>query len=113
MEISIRDSSLKTATYSGMATVAISAFAASYSSLKSAPLLSVTRTIDVGRLVRLAAPSSSFDGTYTYGIDASSHRIGTCAITSIGEMSPAMKQRPFSCGEEEGGGGRGGGEGGG
>jgi hypothetical protein len=56
------------------------------------PLTSVAgiSTIEVGRLVSPAAPRCCLDGTYTYGTPASSHATGMCAITSIGEMSPAM-----------------------
>lgn len=33
---------------------------------------------------------TSFEGTYMYGISDSSHKMGTCVITSIGEMFPAI-----------------------
>jgi hypothetical protein len=46
----------------------------------------------VGRLVELAAPNDSLDGTKMYATLASSHKMGTCVMTSIGEMSPAMIQ---------------------
>jgi hypothetical protein len=54
------------------------------------------RITDVGRLVHAAAPRSCFDGTYTYGTFFSSQKMGTCDITSIGEMSPAITQIPVS-----------------
>eukprot|EP01018_Ginkgo_biloba_P011592 Gb_26390 [translate_table: standard] len=54
-----------------------------------------TNTQHVGLLVAPAPARSSFDGTYIYGISASSHRIGTCVITSIGEMFPAITHNPF------------------
>jgi hypothetical protein len=33
---------------------------------------------------------TSLDGTYTYGMSASSHRTGTWVMTSIGDMFPAI-----------------------
>mmetsp|Transcript_25047 Transcript_25047/g.58379 ORF Transcript_25047/g.58379 Transcript_25047/m.58379 type:complete len:210 (-) Transcript_25047:2-631(-) len=62
----------------------------------AASLGHVTITMDVGRLVIEAVPSSSLEGTYTYGTVFSSQRIGTCAMTSMGEMSPAITQTPRS-----------------
>jgi len=50
----------------------------------------------VGRLVVAASPRSCFEGTKIYGTSCSSQRIGTCVITSIGDMSPAIMQIPFA-----------------
>lgn len=35
---------------------------------------------------------TSLDGTYTYGMSASSHKIGTWVMTSIGDIFPAITQ---------------------
>ena len=43
----------------------------------------------VGRFVALAWPSSSFEGTKTYGICASSHMTGKCEMMSMGVISAA------------------------
>lgn len=43
----------------------------------------------VGRFVALEWPSSSFEGTKTYGIRASSHMTGKCEMISMGVISAA------------------------
>jgi hypothetical protein len=47
------------------------------------------------------APRSSFDGTKMYGMLASSHRMGMCVMTSIGEMLPAIMHRLCAWGIEQ------------
>jgi hypothetical protein len=48
----------------------------------------------VGRFVIPAAPNCSFECTKMYCTPASSHKIGTCVMTSIGDISPAMTHNP-------------------
>lgn len=56
-------------------------------------VLVVTSTTDVGRLVPAAAPSSALPLTNRYGTPTSSHRMGMCDSTSMGEMSAASTVR--------------------
>jgi hypothetical protein len=51
----------------------------------------------VGRFVELAWPSSSFEVTKMYGMDASSLKTGRCEMMSIGLMSAARTSNLLQC----------------